>query len=124
MIESPIVNTCIGAAAGAGAGVVAEGGAVGLSIAVLLAEAEAEAAGGLLFGLDAAEGLVVVDRAPAAEVNTTPVMREQQATVATAMAMPRDRLRVAEVNFGLSLFDQAVRSSQPDSLIMFAKFWY
>jgi hypothetical protein len=104
--------------------VVAEGGAVGLSVAVLLAEAEAEAAGGLLFGLDAAEGLVVVDRAPAAEVNTTPVMREQQATVATAMAMPRDRLRVAEVNIGLSLFDQAVRSSQPDSLIMFAKFWY
>jgi hypothetical protein len=99
MIESPIVNTCIGAAAGTGAGGVAEGEAVGLDIAVLLAEAEV--AGGLLFGLDAAEGLMVVDRAPAAEVNTTPVMREQQATVATAITVPRDRLRFAEVDIRL-----------------------
>lgn len=96
----------------------AEGVAVGLGVVVLLEEA-----GGLWFGLDAAEGLVVVDRAPAAEVNATPVMREQQATVATAMAMPRDQLRVAEIDIGLPSVHQAVRSSQPDSLGVLAKFW-
>jgi len=104
MIESPIVSTCIGAAAGKGTGGVAEGVAVGLGVVVLLEEA-----GGLWFGLDAAEGLVVVDRAPAAEVNATPVMREQQATVATVMAMPRDQLRVAEIDIGLPSVHQAVR---------------
>ena len=96
----------------------AEGVAVGLGVVVLLEEA-----GGLWFGLDAAEGLVVVDRAPAAEVNATPVMREQQATVATAMAMPRDQLRVAEIDIGLLSIHRAVRSSQPDSLGVLAKFW-
>ena len=95
-----------------------EGVAVGLDIVVLLAEA-----GGLWFGLDAAEGLVVVDRAPAAEVNATPVMREQQATVATAMAMPRDQLRVAEIDIRLPSVHQAMGSSQPDSLVVLAKFW-
>jgi hypothetical protein len=99
---------------------VAEGVAVGLGVSVLLVEA----AGGLLFGLDAAEGLLVVDRAPAAEVNATPVMREQQATVATAMAMPRDQLRVAEIDIGLPSVHQAVRSRQPAYLIVFAKFSY
>jgi hypothetical protein len=94
--------------------------AVGLGVGVLLVEA----AGGLLFGLDAAEGLVVVDRAPAAEVNATPVMREQQSTVATATAVPRDQLRVAEIDIGLPSVRQAVRSSQPAYLIVLAKFWY
>ena len=84
--------------------------------------AAAEAAG-LLFELDAAEGLVTVNRAPAAEVNATPVMREQQATVATAMAMPRDQLHVAEIDIELPSIRQAVRSSQPAYLIVFAKFW-
>ena len=78
--------------------------AVGLSVVVLLAEV-----GGLLFGIDAAEGLVVVDRAPAAEVNATPVMREQQAMVATVMAMPRYQLRVSEIDIGIPSVHQAVR---------------
>jgi hypothetical protein len=81
-------------------------------------------AGGLLFGLDAAEGLVVVDRAPAAEVNATPVMREQQAMVATAMAMPRDQLRVAEIDIRLPSVHQPVRSRQPAYPIVHAKFSY
>ena len=121
MIESPIVSTCLGAAAGTGAGGVAEGVAVGLGVAVLSAGAEA---GGLLFGLDNAEGLVSVDRAPAAEFVTTPVMREQQAMVATEMVMPSNQLRDAEIDIGLPSVRQAVRSSQAAYFIVHAKFWY
>jgi len=107
MIESPIVSTCVGAAA-TGAGGVAEGIAVGLGVAVLFTEAEA--AEGVPLKLDALERLVVVDRTPAAEVNATAVRRELAATAATAIAILRDQLRAAGADIGLPLFRHAVRS--------------
>jgi hypothetical protein len=119
MIESPIVNTCVGAAAALGAAAVTEE-EVGLGVAEFLAAGagvapEVEDPDGVALGLVDAVSPEVVDRAAAVEVNTTAVRSElMTTTTVTTIALARGRLRGDDTDIGLQLFGPA-NGSRPAS---------